>query len=245
MLPKSDTDCGHTDDSGAALPLALPPPYLAATDEPTRRTVLACLGVGTAAVTLAAVPHAEAAGDDARLFAAERRLLALKVAWDEANDRYNEAEEKYYAALPPRPAFDPLPDDIEAALCGVGLSWPKATVGEIDDLARFSPEHPFNGWIAQQREKYAEAVPAWEKMDDRLREHYEVDEASEADSASGDAFMQAAQELLEEPAHTFAGVMVKIRVFDLAYADCADAGEAAALIFADIRRLADGGEGVA
>jgi hypothetical protein len=57
--------------------------------------------------------------------------------------------------------------------------------------------------------------------------------------------MQAAQQLLEEPAHTLAGVVVKMRVFDLAYADCADAGEAAALIFADIRRLADGGEDAA
>jgi hypothetical protein len=188
----------------------------------TRRSILGGLAAATA---LVAADHAGAVGNpDAELFRIEAEFNVASDAMQAACDKAAAVDERVRSLLRPMPAWQPLPDDLDAALHEM----------TIKDLFE---DHPLAPALRKHTEDNDQRHEAWKAECDDITRQSGLPEAEEEQERTIDAAGDIAESLLDMPALTLAGMLVKLRVHERW---TFDESELLKSIAADIERMAGG-----
>lgn len=166
----------------------------------TRRSILSGLAVSTAFL---AVPVTEASDKaDAELLGLEAEFSASYDRFDAATERRSEIEARVLAAEPPKPIEPPMPKELDDALLGL-------TIEEIRD-----GRHPVCQATARHREEYRHSVDAWRTACEAIARDHGLPAAEAEQNRTMFEAADAADTVLDTPAQSLVGIMVKLRVHE-------------------------------
>jgi hypothetical protein len=201
------------------------------TTSATRRAVLA--GVAAMPALTASAAMASPATDH-QLLVLDRELKAAHALMEAASNRCSECNERAAAMQPPEIAAPQPPEEIRHL-------WETATGYAINMLAATQPEHPYFAWRRDTEEQRAAADQAnraaWLKAQ---HDSGSIEAQAEFDDAH-EEMMAIFDEMMETPAHSVAGMLVKVEAAYLIEVQD-DPGNVWESIVADFRRLGGGAQ---
>lgn len=202
----------------------------------SRRQMLHKLAASSAAATLAMAPAAPAAEHpDADLFWLDQEMAEAEVQMKRAAKACSRAGRRAEKLQPPRPPEwrEPLmPDEIRDVLGSVlvrDLPYPERHPAALRDWQRSCEE---------QRAASRALLEAHQERIDAIDREAGVDAAEDALSARTDEMYKVGHRILATPAHTLAGLLIKVRAADRMECTFVRDNDALISIAADIRRLA-------
>lgn len=188
----------------------------------TRRNALTAIpACGLAAI----VPASAQAFDlqDAELLRLEAEFSAAYDRFDAATHRHSEIESRVYAAKPPKPAEPPMPKELSDAVV-------KLSIEQFRDTNNLVCQA-----MARHREEYRQIFAAWETECATIERDNSLPEAEAEQNRLMFEASDAAEAVLDVPAKTLAGILIKLRVHDRW---TFDADDILASITADIEAMA-------
>jgi len=195
------------------------------------------IGTSAALAALAAVGSATAIeADDAELFQLEAEYNAAQQRWSDDIDADNEIEEQFSAEWPAPewPESIPMLPEVEA-------EFRRVTVSEHEMMLKYASDHPYCVWHRENEAATSAARDAWYDATGQRQDELKRRRGEHDPHAACAVLNDLSNAILDTPAMTLAGTLVKLRLGKWFEDNHEDLSRLIQSVTADIERMAGGG----